>query len=157
MSYPPSVESEGPNPDNQAKPTAAEGEARRQTVLIVEDDDQVRAVARTILKSAGYHVLTAANATQALAVAAEHAGTIHLLLTDVLLPCMSGRQLARRLTQARPGLRVMYVSGYPGDLLATRGVLDESAVLLEKPFRVDDMLDQVQRILREPARDHDVA
>jgi DNA-binding NtrC family response regulator len=115
--------------------------------LVVEDDDQVRAIACAILRSSGYHVLCAANAARALAISAECAGPIDLLLTDVLLPSMTGRQLAKRLSEGRPRLQVMYISGYPADVLAEKGWLDDSAVLLEKPFRMEEMLGQVRRMI----------
>lgn len=131
-----------PSARQQRKP-----DSNRRTVLVVEDDDQVRALAGAILATAGYRVLSAATASDALGLAADGAGPIHLLLTDILLPSMTGRQLANRLLEYRPGLPVLYISGYSSEVLAERGWLEPSAFLLEKPFRIQDLLDHVEQLL----------
>jgi CheY-like chemotaxis protein len=103
-------------------------------VLVVEDEDAVRRLTTRVLAAAGYDVLTAGSPGEALTLAAAEERTIDLLVTDVIMPSMTGPALARRLVAARPKLRVLYVSGYTNDALADRGILPEGTHLLEKPF-----------------------
>ncbi|HXY40144.1 MAG TPA: response regulator, partial [Vicinamibacteria bacterium] len=117
------------------------------TVLLVEDEQAVREVAAAQLASLGYRVLACASAAEALAVAAGHDGPLHLLFTDVVMPSMNGRELADRLTQARRGLRVLYTSGYGGEVIARHGVIAEGAVLLQKPYSLPELARQVRRVL----------
>jgi PAS domain S-box-containing protein len=118
-----------------------------ETILLVEDDELVRALVRDILTRYGYTVLTAARPEEALAISDRNHGVIHLLLTDVVLPWMSGRELARRLTAARPDLRVLYMSGYPGETIVHHGLLDDGIELIGKPFTPGDLLMRVQAVL----------
>ncbi len=92
-------------------------------------------------------MLAAANGLEALARAGSHAGPVQLLLTDVVMPGMNGRELAERLAAVRPGLRVLFVSGYASDVIAKRGVLEEQVNLLEKPFSRASLLRRVRRAL----------
>jgi signal transduction histidine kinase len=110
--------------------------ARTGTILLVEDDEQVRAVARTILRRLGYTVLDAPNAGEALLTSERHTGTIDLLLTDVVLPQTSGPELARRLQPMRPTMKVLLMSGYASEEVAHQ-VQDSGLPLLDKPFRPD--------------------
>jgi signal transduction histidine kinase len=105
-----------------------------ETVLVVEDQDEVRAFAASVLKSYGYQILEARDGPQALALAELHAGPIHVLLTDVVLPGMNGRQLADHLTALRPETKVLYTSGYTQDVIAHRGVLDRGVAYIAKPY-----------------------
>ena len=107
------------------------------TVLVVEDESELRDLATEILGLAGYSVLSAGSPGEALEIARRHAGPIHLLLTDVVMPAMSGRDLADRLVQSRPGLKILYMSGYTDDAIVHHGVLDAGTVLLQKPFTPD--------------------
>ncbi|HEY2295466.1 MAG TPA: ATP-binding protein [Thermoanaerobaculia bacterium] len=118
-----------------------------ETVLLVEDEDNIREPAVEILESRGYRVLAAHDATQALAVAEEHAGPIHILVTDVVMPGMSGSQLAGQLTQRLPGLRVLYISGYPEDSISHHGVLNPEQHFLQKPFPPGQFLEKVREVL----------
>ena len=118
-----------------------------ETVLLVEDEQAVREVTAEQLESLGYRVLACGSATEGLAIAAGHEGPLHLLLTDVVLPSMDGCELAARLTQARRGLRVLYTSGYGGDVIARHGVLAQGAVLLEKPYSLLELARHVRRAL----------
>jgi len=122
-----------------------------ETILVVEDEGAVRALAVDVLQSLGYRVLTAGNGVEALEVAAGHPGEIHLLVTDVVMPQMGGGELSQRLVSERPGLRVLYVSGYPDDTMVRHGVLERGSVLLQKPFVLADFVAKVREVLDAPA------
>ena len=132
-----------PFPPPQALETILLG---TETILIVEDEEPLRMLARICLESNGYSVLDAPNAGAALELAKKHRGRIHLLLTDVVMPGMNGRELAKRLT-AQSGVKVLYMSGYNNDLIDDHGVLDRDTVLLEKPFTLHSLLTQVYKVL----------
>jgi len=118
-----------------------------ETVLLVEDAGAVRAVARQALARQGYTVLEAADGTEALQIAASHPGPIHLLLTDVVMPGLSGRQLSDQLTLLRPDTRVLYTSGYTDDAVVRHGVLEAGIAYLQKPFTVDGLARKVREVL----------
>jgi two-component system cell cycle sensor histidine kinase/response regulator CckA len=118
-----------------------------ETVLLVEDEEPLRVLARTCLEGHGYLVLDAHDATQALELAANHHGPIHLLLTDVIMPGMSGHDLAHRLVADQPGMKVLYMSGYTSDLIDQYGILNQDTVLLEKPFTLHSLLSKVHQTL----------
>jgi two-component system cell cycle sensor histidine kinase/response regulator CckA len=122
-----------------------------ETVLVVEDEEPLRMLARICLESNGYSVLDAPNAAAALELAKRHGGRIDLLLTDVVMPGMSGRELAKRLTAQR-GVKVLYMSGYNNDLIDQHGVLDRDTVLLEKPFTLHSLLTKVYEVLHTGQR-----
>ncbi|BCJ44932.1 hypothetical protein GCM10010168_84940 [Actinoplanes ianthinogenes] len=126
-------------------PAATRGHG--ETVLVAEDEDALRDVAGRILSGAGYQVLTAECGATALEVAARHPGEIDLLLSDVVMPGMLGKELAERLTDVRPKTRVLYMSGYAQPVLASQGNLDPGVVLLEKPFSANDLLTAVRKRL----------
>src|SRR5262245_43889161 len=115
------------------------------TVLVVEDDDVIRKLGARLLRGAGYFVLEAGSATEALAAARELAWHVDLLLTDVVLPGMSGADLAQQLARRHPSLRVLFISGYPRDVLVERGVAPpDAAEMLEKPYTGSQLLVQVR-------------
>jgi len=116
------------------------------TILIVEDEDALREVTRRILARSGYQVLTAAGGAEAIDLAGRHHGEIHLLITDVVMPSMLGKEVAERVQAIRPGIRVLYMSGYAQPVLASQGTLDPDVVLLEKPFSAATLLDQIREI-----------
>ena len=120
---------------------------RARTVLLVEDEPAVRGLARTVLVSGGYTVLEAGNAPDALRVAASCQGPLDLLLTDVAMPQVSGFELADRLLPARPGLRVVFMSGYANRVEVQGGALSRGHAFLAKPFNEDDLLRTVQEAL----------
>ena len=120
------------------------------TILLVEDEEQVRELARRVMERAGYTVLTAVDAESAVALADRHAGHIHLLITDVVLPGVSGRELAARLGIHRPAIRVLYVSGTSDDAIARLRVLDPGTAFLEKPFSLEALLRRIQQVLGAP-------
>jgi DNA-binding response OmpR family regulator len=117
-----------------AEPAPAFAPPATGTILLVEDDDAVRELALRALSDAGYAVLEAGDGGDALALCDAHDGPIDLLLTDVVMPEMSGRELAERRAPLRPETRVLYMSGYPADAIVRREVLDGGVELLEKPF-----------------------
>lgn len=121
-----------------------------ETILLVEDDECMRDLTLNCLTTSGYRVLTAANGEEAILVASEEVGTIHLLLTDVVMPGVSGRQLAYSLISYRPEVNLLYMSGYTADLMADQGALESSLALLEKPFTKEDLLRSVRRVLDGP-------
>ena len=127
----------------ERKPQPAGGE----TVLLVEDEDALREVTHRILTRNGYRVLTAAGGPDAVAVAADHGGPIDLLLTDVVMPHMHGQELAERITAARPGTRVVFMSGYAQPFLAGDGTLPAGTVLIAKPFTQADLLARLREVL----------
>ena len=127
-----------------AAPTLARGS---ETILLVEDDDEVRALARETLEGHGYAVLPAAAPAEALRLAGCHVDPIHLLVTDVVLPQFSGRGLAERLTPDHRDLRVLYMSGYTADAVVRHGVLEEGTAFLQKPFTPYTLLAKVREVL----------
>ena len=118
-----------------------------ETLLVVEDEDALRDVAGRILSGAGYRVLAADGGVQALELAARHDGEIDLLVSDVVMPGMLGKELAERLTGVRPDTRVLYMSGYAQPVLASQGTLEPGVALLEKPFTAADLLSAVRKRL----------
>ncbi len=120
--------------------------AGSETVLVVEDQPELRELARRVLAGHGYHVLVATQGVDALRVA-EHAGPIDLLITDVIMPGMSGREVALLLGAIRPDLKVLYVSGYPDESIVHHGVLEAGIAFLQKPFSADALARKVRRVL----------
>jgi PAS domain S-box-containing protein len=125
----------------------AEAYAGDETILLAEDDAHVREVARRALERAGYLVLAVSDAETAVAAADRHAGHIHLLVTDVILPRMSGRELAARLAIHRPAIKVLYVSGTSDGAIARHRMLEPGIEFLEKPFSLDRFLRMVRQVL----------
>jgi len=118
-----------------------------ETVLVVEDEPAVLSLSRRALEAQGYVVLAASDAAAALRVVERHGGMIHLLLTDVVMPGLSGRELADQLAGQRPGIRVLYMSGYPGDAVVQHGTLPTGSAFLQKPFSPDGLARKVRDVL----------
>ena len=122
-----------------------------EPVLLVEDEPAVRAVATRVLREAGYTVFEAASGPAAVAVAERETRRIDVLVTDVIMPRMSGRELADRLLARRPELKVLYVSGYTDDSILHHGVLEPGMFFLEKPFAAEALLRKVRQVLDSQA------
>jgi CheY-like chemotaxis protein len=122
-----------------------------ETVLLVEDEAGVRAVAREALEGHGYRVLEARHGAEALEVARGHPGPIDLLVTDIVMPLMGGRELAQQLRAARPAVRVLFMSGYTDDVVVRRGVSDLTSAFLQKPFAMSAFARKVRETLDSAA------
>jgi CheY-like chemotaxis protein len=118
-----------------------------ETILLVEDDAQVRAVCRGVLKKSGYDVIEASNAGEALLHAERQRRPIHLLLTDVVMPQMSGPELAERLRDIRPEMRVLCMSGYTDDRIVRHGIKESRIAYIQKPFTPEILTQKVREVL----------
>ena len=118
-----------------------------ETILVVEDERSVRSLVHRMLTNAGYRVISAANGGEAILECERHEYPIQLVITDVVMPKMSGKQLAARLLEIHPELKVLYMSGYTNDALGHYGVLDEGTLLVAKPFKMDELLNKVRQAL----------
>ena len=125
---------------------------RTETILLVEDALRVRAVVREILEMNGYNVLEARQGVEALEISERHQGPIHLMVTDVVMPQMSGRELAQRLQPLRPDMKVLYMSGYTDDAIVRHGVLGAGMAFLSKPFTPDALALKISEVLGTPPR-----
>jgi CheY-like chemotaxis protein len=133
----------------QGSPVMDELLRGQETILLVEDQDEVRDMARDILEMSGYSVLEARNGAEAVRLCEQHAGPIEVLVTDVVMPQMSGRQLADRLVSGRPDLKVLYMSGYTDEAIAPHGILDPGVAFLPKPFSPDALSQKVREVLEQ--------
>jgi two-component system cell cycle sensor histidine kinase/response regulator CckA len=138
-------------PEPQASPAApAEATARGELVLVTEDDPMLRDLLHAVLEDAGYRTRIAACGTEALEIATREGDDISLLLTDVIMPDIGGFELVRRLHQTLPGLRVIFTSGYSADVLSRRQGAEIRHPVLEKPYRIEDLLSEIRRTLDRP-------
>jgi PAS domain S-box-containing protein len=144
--YLPRVEELAERPSQPAQ-TPARAARGTETVLVVEDEAPVRSVARQVLERHGYTVLEAPSAEAALDIATRYSGIIHLLLTDVVMPGLNGRELASRLANLRPEARVIFMSGYTGDDVTRHGVLEPGSTYVQKPFTPDAIARRVREVL----------
>jgi PAS domain S-box-containing protein len=118
-----------------------------ETILLVEDEANLRYLARQFLEKQGYRVIEAADGIVAVQIAVAHSGVIHLLLTDVIMPGMNGRELAQRMAEIRPNTKVLYMSGYTENVIGHNGTLDAGIRLLQKPFTLRDLKSRVREVL----------
>jgi DNA-binding NtrC family response regulator len=118
-----------------------------ETILLVEDEAGILRMVRRMLERLGYTVLTASGPGDAVRAAHEHPGEIHLLVTDVVMPEMNGRDLAKSFASRHPGMKVLFMSGYTADVIATHGVLDEGVHFIQKPFSTQDLATKVRDAL----------
>ena len=123
------------------------GERGTETILVVEDDPTVRSLAVRILEEHGYTVLEACDGPEAIALAGAHRGTIDLVLSDVVLPGMSGREVVDRIPAACPGVKALFMSGYTENAIVHDGTLDADTAFIQKPFRADTLARWVRRVL----------
>jgi two-component system, cell cycle sensor histidine kinase and response regulator CckA len=137
-------------PTDEVKLPAPDALSGEETVLVVEDQEGVRHLAMAILRAHGYHVLEAANGEEAHAVAGQHVGEIDLLLTDVVMPGIDGKALSEQLRESRPNLKVILMSGYSEDVVASQGALDVGLVYIQKPFAPDELAAKVREALAAP-------
>lgn len=147
--YLPRVDAPAAEIRRRSVPVRASG---NETVLVVEDEDGVRRLAERILRRVGYQVLVAQSGAEALAVCERHAGPIDLLLTDVVMPEMSGRDLAERLIERLPRIAVLYMSGYTDNAIVHHGILDQGTRFIGKPFSAAELTRKVHEVLDETTR-----
>jgi CheY-like chemotaxis protein len=136
-----------PADSGPADPSAATPLQGMETILLVEDEDAVRELVRDALRARGYTVLEAQDGNVALQICERHAGPIDLMVTDVVMPEMGGRELADRLTLVKPGLKILYMSGYTDKAVVHHGVLDPGTIFLQKPFGPGVLLRKVRKVL----------
>jgi CheY-like chemotaxis protein len=136
-----------PAPAPVAGPERPGGLGGRETVLLAEDEEGVRRLAREALAGQGYALLEAGDGAGALRLAERHPGPIHLLVTDSVMPGMNGRELSQRLLGSRPGVKVLYVSGYSESVIVHHGALDPGSAFLQKPFSAPALLRKVREVL----------
>ena len=141
---------DAPAPEAIAVASPSDSGRGSETILLVEDEIHVRELVAEVLEAAGYTVLVAADAAAALQLSHRHPGPIHLLLTDVVMPEMSGPELRQRLMDLRPKTRVLYMSGYTDEALGRHGVLEPGTFLLQKPFRIGALGQKVREVLDVP-------
>jgi PAS domain S-box-containing protein len=134
---------------DQGKPELSR---RSETILLVEDAESLQELTRVLLKTNGYTVLAAENGAEAIELAEHEDRPIHLLLTDVVMPGMSGREVANYLTAKRPDMRVIYMSGYTNDVIAHHGVLDSGISFIEKPFSQETLMRKLREVLDLPEK-----
>jgi DNA-binding response OmpR family regulator len=151
-----------PRVDQPAQPASMEKrisgiQRGTETILLVEDDPQLNQLASSVLTHCGYRVLVAANPDEGLALCRNHPQEIHLLVTDVVMPKMNGRQLAEEVTRIRPSVKLLYVSGYTSNAIVHYGVLDDGLWFLPKPFSLAALVSKVREVLDAPGdgQNHD--
>ena len=144
--YLPALTASARQAESDAAPTLDHG---HETILLVEDEEGVRRLARLVLESHGYTVIEASNGAQAMEAARAHRGPIHLVVTDVVMPQMSGSKLAQHLHGTHPGAKVLFMSGYTDDAVVRHGVIEAEAAFLQKPFAPHALAQKVRDVLDE--------
>ena len=124
-----------------------------ETILVVEDEQIVRQLVQKVLESHGYKVLEASNGEEAIEISQQHTGIIHLLLSDMVMPGMSGPELAERLKESRSDMKVLYMSGYTEYALVSQGVMERVTSFIWKPFSTEALAAKVREVLSLPAED----
>jgi DNA-binding NtrC family response regulator len=144
----------------KSQPVKQEGKSQRpfrnlqlleaETVLLVEDEDVIRGLVREILQAIGYTVLEACHGGEALLISEQHRGPIHMMVTDIVMPLLNGRDLAKRLASLRPEMKVLYMSGSAAHTLFQNGVMEVGSEFLQKPFRAEALEGKVRGLLDLP-------
>src|SRR5580704_17430995 len=146
--YLPRVAESAESPAQVAAPAeSVTTEPGTETILVVEDEANLRYLARQFLEKLGYRVIDAGDGAVAMQIAVAHEGVIHLLLTDVVMPGINGRELAQRISEIRPNVKVLYMSGYTENVIGHNGMLDDGVRLLQKPFTLRDLKSKVREVL----------
>jgi hypothetical protein len=149
--YLPCIDDPSPSEAVGSRIDTARAKGKEQaTILLVEDQEAVRAFTKAALEQHGYAVIDASDGEQAIAVAKQHLGQIDLLVTDVVLPGMNGKAVSKRLKALERNLKVLFISGYTADVFIERGELDVGAAFLQKPFSPDDLEAKIQGVLKTP-------
>ena len=149
--YLPTAEAENPdgNPESEGTDRDYRG---KETILLAEDEDAVRKLTRGILELQGYTVLEATNGVEGVFLNAKHPGKIDMLLTDVIMPKKNGRELAQTILESRPGIKVVFMSGYTDDAIVRHGLIDVESAFLQKPFSPKNLVKTVRAALDADAR-----
>jgi CheY-like chemotaxis protein len=129
-------------------PVPYQRSSKGETVLVVEDEEALRLVTQRIFVRNGYHVITAPDGPAALDIVRAHPGEIHLLVTDVVMPRMLGKEVAEKVRALKPGIKVLFMSGYARPVLASQGSLEPHVALVEKPFSESELLSQAAQVLK---------
>jgi PAS domain S-box-containing protein len=143
--------------EQPAAVVSAPAETPRETILVVEDEVNLRRLTRQFLENQGYDVVEAADGAAAVQICVAHQGIIHLLLTDVIMPGMNGRELAQRVSEIRPNMKVLYMSGYTENAIGHNGTLDAGITLLQKPFTLQALKAKVREVLDQSTLPQEVA
>jgi len=136
-----------PEPFRHRDSTAQLAIRGNETILLVEDDEGVRGLAKDTLEASGYTVLAVSNGQEAIEISEHYPKPIELLLTDVVMPGLGGREVAERVQQQRPTIKVLFMSGYTDDLILTHGVAAGTAAFIEKPFSAPKLLGRIRKVL----------
>ncbi len=123
--------------------------SERPTVLVVDDEEDLRDIMRRMLDRRGFHAIVAGDSEEAIATCREYDGDIDVLLTDLGLPGVSGGDLSRTASALRPSMRVVYISGLPKDIAVTKGLIDHDALLVKKPFTAETLIEALRTVLAE--------
>ncbi len=142
---------EEPLEERQPPPPVRAAEPGTESVLLVEDEPELRRLVEKLLRLKGYRVLSAAGPAEAIAISKRHEASIELMLTDVIMPGMNGRELARVLAASRPRMRVLYMSGYTDAAMNQQGILPHGTAFLSKPFTPEALARKVREVLDGPA------
>ncbi|MBD3266987.1 response regulator, partial [bacterium] len=123
-----------------------------ETILLVEDEQSLLELSQKMLLKRGYRVLSATTPREAITLAEKHAGEIHLLMTDIIMPEMNGRELADYLLTFHPNLKLLFMSGYTADVIAYQGILDQNMHFIQKPFSIRELSKKLRQALEETTK-----
>jgi len=129
------------------EPVAKSIASGNETVLLVEDEEAILRPSKTVLERFGYNVIAARTPREAVALTGQYEGPIHLLATDVVIPEMNGKELMERIEKLRPHIKVLFMSGYTGNVVVHHGILEDDVHFLQKPFSVDSLASTVRDVL----------